>query len=76
MAYFGFFSGFFLLQLCDHRLREGNDPEVTFTIQRATNNTFTENLQEFTGITAGSETYTDSSLAAGTVYYYRIKLVK
>jgi FtsP/CotA-like multicopper oxidase with cupredoxin domain len=49
-------------------------PAVTsFTVQRATDANFTTGVTNFTGIAAGSTTYTDATAAALTTYYYRVK---
>jgi len=45
--------------------------EVGFKIQRATNNGFTQNLTNLNA-PANSTTFTDSTVVAGTRYYYRI----
>jgi hypothetical protein len=45
-----------------------------FVVERSTNNTFSTNLVSFN--TAGVvTTYTDSTVAQGTTYYYRVKAV-
>lgn len=46
---------------------------VSYTVQRATDSGFTTGLTTVTGLTASN--YTDSTTAAATTYYYRVKAV-
>jgi FtsP/CotA-like multicopper oxidase with cupredoxin domain/fibronectin type 3 domain-containing protein len=50
-------------------------PVTSLTIQRATDGAFTLNVATFTPASASATSYTDSSVAAGTTYYYRIRAV-
>ncbi len=49
--------------------------ETAYTVQRASNATFTTNLVTFTAA-AGSSSYADATVQAGRVYYYRVQTVK
>ncbi len=49
--------------------------ETGYTVQRATNATFTTGLVTFTAA-AGSSSYADATVLAGRTYYYRVQTVK
>jgi FtsP/CotA-like multicopper oxidase with cupredoxin domain len=51
---------------------DNSNNEVGFTIQRATNNTFTTNLTTFT-VGVNVTTYTDTTVSPKTRYYYRVQ---
>ena len=50
---------------------DNSNNETGFTVQRATNNTFTTGLTSF-NVGANITTYTDATVVAGTTYYYRV----
>jgi FtsP/CotA-like multicopper oxidase with cupredoxin domain/fibronectin type 3 domain-containing protein len=49
--------------------------ETGYTVQRATNATFTQGLATFAA-PAGSTSYADATVLAGRTYYYRVQTVK
>lgn len=50
---------------------DNSTQENAFKVQRATNNTFTTGLTEFT-TAANATSYNDTTVAGGTTYYYRV----
>jgi FtsP/CotA-like multicopper oxidase with cupredoxin domain len=54
------------------RWQDNSSNEASFTIQRATNNSFSKNLVTIT-VGADVTTYADSGLTANTTYYYRVR---
>ena len=52
--------------------RDNSNNETGFTIQRATNSTFSTGLTQF-ACAANVTSYTDTALSANTRYYYRVR---
>jgi len=52
---------------------EGSDNEAGFVVQRARNAAFTKDLVTFTVQEANAASYTDSTVAPKTMYYYRVR---
>jgi hypothetical protein len=52
---------------------DNSNNETGFTIQRATNNTFTGNSVNTTNVGAGVQTLTQTGLSRNTQYWYRIR---
>ena len=50
-------------------------PATGITIQRATDAAFTLNLATFSAASATATSYADTTVAAGTTYYYRVRAV-
>jgi len=50
----------------------GNPPTTNYFIQRATNNTFTAGLAEFSPLGL-AVTYADTTVVGGTTYFYRVR---
>jgi hypothetical protein len=66
----GFFSDFVALRWTDNA-----NSETSFTIQRATNATFTANVSTVNNVAANSTSYVQAGVSRYASYYYRIQAV-